>query len=346
MRAGIAGAGVMGLLMAEQLVRAGWTVTIYDAGNDNCSTAAAGLLTPVAEREKCGRDIFTLGMKSLVTYWPQLLSRLQRNIYFSCSGSLLVSHARDYHELQRFAELTADCGEIQFLNSDDIAALEPQLRKFSRGIYLRHEGQIDSQHFMRAMMEYLTGHGVIHHQTIIKNVQPGKIFLQDQTMKFDLVIDCRGLGAKQQFPSLRAVRGELLWLHASEVNITRPVRYLHPRYGLYLVPRPDQIYLLGASEIEAEDYSPVSVRTMLELLTAANCIHPGLLEARILKTVTQCRPTLASHLPEIRVEQGLIAINGLYRHGFLIAPAIAEEVMRWISDGVINPEYQQLWEAA
>ena len=63
----------------------------------------------------------------------------------------------------------------------------------------------------------------------------------------------------------------------------------------------------------------------MELLSAAYTVHSGFAESRILETLTQCRPTLKNNLPAIRMtETGVMAINGLYRHGFMIAPAIVD----------------------
>jgi glycine oxidase len=118
---------------------------------------------------------------------------------------------------------------------------------------------------------------------------------------------------------------------------------MHPRYGLYIVPRPDQIYLIGATEIESEDFSEISVQSILELLTAAYAVNSKFAEARILKTVTQCRPTLTDRRPQIKYTDGLIALNGLYRHGFLIAPSLAHEVMQWFAPSRFL-RYPTLWE--
>jgi glycine oxidase len=63
----------------------------------------------------------------------------------------------------------------------------------------------------------------------------------------------------------------------------------------------------------------------MELLSAVYTVHSGFAEARILEMSTQCRPTLKDNLPEIRISKpGLMLINGLYRHGFLIAPAVMD----------------------
>ena len=86
-----------------------------------------------------------------------------------------------------------------------------------------------------------------------------------------MVFDCRGFGAKKAYPQLRGVRGEVIWLQTSQVQLAHPIRLVHPRYPLYVVPRGQGRYVIGASQIESEDFSAISVRTILELLTGFNC---------------------------------------------------------------------------
>jgi len=336
MRVGIAGAGIMGQLMALSLLHAGWTVTLFDqSASSNCSMAAAGLLAPMSELEKSDLSIYHKGLEALTLHWPKIITLLNKPIYFKTSGSLVISHPRDHEELNRFITLiSAKFSNKLFaiLKKKDINTLEPEINKFNHGVYFQQEGHIDNQQLLKVLEDYLIQQGVIFHKnSTVSEIAEGQIILQENPEKnfiFDLVIDCRGLGAKKIFKDLRGIRGELMWLHAPDVHITRPIRFLHPRYGLYIVPRPNQIYLIGASEIEAEDYSEISVQTTLELLTAAYSVHAGFSEARVIKTLSHCRPTLIHHKPEIKYAKRFIAINGLYRHGFLIAPTLAHEVMQ------------------
>ena len=124
------------------------------------------------------------------------------------------------------------------------------------------------------------------------------------------------------------VRGEIIWLHAPGVVLQRPVRLLHPRHRVYLVPREGGHIVVGASEIESEDRSPVSLRSMVELLAAAHSIIPELAEARIVHFETNLRPALPNNLPRIAQSPGLVRINGLFRHGWLIAPALVEQALK------------------
>ena len=137
------------------------------------------------------------------------------------------------------------------------------------------------------------------------------------------MIDCRGLAARDVFPELRGVKGETVLIETREIALSRPVRLIHPRWPLYIVPRPDGRFLIGATTIESEDLG-VSVRSALELLSAAYALHPIFGEARIVEVGAGLRPALPDHAPRIRIEGRRIAVNGLYRHGFLLAPALAE----------------------
>jgi glycine oxidase len=79
------------------------------------------------------------------------------------------------------------------------------------------------------------------------------------------------------------------------------------------------------------------VRSSLELLSAVYSVHSGFGEARILESATQCRPTLPNNLPAIRCThakgQRTLEINGLYRHGFMIAPAMLDVVLELVQLG-------------
>ena len=72
----------------------------------------------------------------------------------------------------------------------------------------------------------------------------------------------------------------------------------------------------------------MSVRSALELLSAAYTVHSGFAEGRILEFGAQCRPSFKNNLPQIiHSDSKLMHVNGLYRHGYLIAPAIVDSVL-------------------
>ncbi|MEW5307029.1 MAG: hypothetical protein WDW36_009450 [Sanguina aurantia] len=140
-----------------------------------------------------------------------------------------------------------------------------------------------------------------------------------------MVVDVRGLGARSDtgasaIANLRGVRGETVLLRAPGHGLTRPVRLLHPRTSVYLVPHGIDQLLVGATEIETEDRSEVSLRSALELLGAAYSVMPALAEARIERLDRNLRPALPDNAPRTVVESGLVRINGLFRHGWRWRP--------------------------
>jgi len=156
-------------------------------------------------------------------------------------------------------------------------------------------------------------------------------------------VSVRGEHKKKHTPPIfdvRGVRGEVAWLDCPGHGLTRPVRLLHPRHRVYIVPRTARDVLVGASEIESEDRSPASLRSVVELLAAAHSVVPALAEARILKLDVNLRPALPDNAPRTEHAPRLLRINGLFRHGWLLAPALVDAALRhngWTA-GLETPE--------
>ncbi len=351
----IVGAGLIGRLIALSLHRQGFSVTLFDKddknGHQSAAYAAAGLLTPLGEAFHSPENIVAMGFESL-KLWPKLLSTLDEHVYFQQRGAIMVSHEQDkgtYHHHARFLANHLPKETVHHLNRQSLEQLEPELaRSFHQGMYLPDEGQIGNRRLLIALRKqleqeqvtWLANHLVIEikptaNKTSIRYVHENK----EQSCDFDLVIDCRGTGARKTSSSastaalkdLRAVRGELFQLFAPQVNISRPVRLMHPRYQLYIAPKSKGFYVVGATEIESDDSSPMTVRSAMELLSAAYSVHPGFAEANIRQHVSQCRPAFSDNQPQICLGQRLIQVNGLYRHGFLIAPVVLQQISELVA---------------
>lgn len=351
MKIGIVGAGIIGRLLTWRLLTIGHEISLFDQGDKSgeagCSYAAAGMLAPLSELEKTEVLIYNMGQHAL-TRWSEIIRKLKQPIDFAQEGTIITAHPKEQIELTRLMDQLrykqVGCDDAIELSPHEVNKLEPEFNQEFKAFYISNEGHLNSQQVMSALGEVIEASSVNwHSMAMIESVTPNAVQINEQDYHFDLVIDCRGLNGRQYFPDLRAVRGELIWLHAPEVNFYRPIRYFHPRYRIYIVPRRDNVYIIGATEIEAEDYSPISVRSLLELLTAAYSIHPGFAEARLLKTVVNCRPALANNLPRIIHDEGLIAINGLYRHGYLLAPIVVDEVCNYLNHGLAKLDFPELF---
>lgn len=340
----------MGMLLAFSLRKLNFDISLFDFKiNENCSYAAAGLLSPMIELIRNDPVIFKLGTDAINKYWPDIITHLESDIYFEKKGSILLGFPQDYndviHSVQRIKSKLNVHNFYSELSSSELENLEPELSKFNHGYYFSNEAQLDNQALLHALQKNLLQSKVkLFNQHKVSHLRAGSIEVDGKTINYDFIFDCRGLGAKDTFDDLRGVRGELIWLLAPDINLTRPIHLMHPRYNLYIAPRPDHYFLLGASEIEATDFSPISLKSTLELLSAAYSINSKFAEARVVKTVTQCRPTLFNHLPKIKYTSGLMRINGLYRHGFLISPSLVNDIVRFFQTGFSTVNYPDLWE--
>ena len=341
LRIGIAGAGVLGRLLAFTLSRAGHDVQVFDpasgpgpraeSGSQAAGWTAAGMLSPVAELERAGADVFALGVRSC-QLWPQIVQALSEPVALHMHGSLLLAHRSDAGAAQRVVGLLQAKADAPYqpqpLSMDALRDLEPSIQGPALAWLLPSEGQIHPVQALQALAAQATMQGVQWHWgSTVTAVDAGAIHAGEAQHRFDHVFDVRGVGAKPALP-VRGVRGEVFWLHAPGVPLHRPVRLLHPRHSIYMVPRPGDVIVVGASEIESEDRSPVSLRSTLELLSAAHSVMPALAEARVVHTETNLRPALPDNLPAIRHSAGKTEINGLFRHGWLIAPALVEQALQ------------------
>jgi len=356
LRIGIAGAGLLGRLAAWTLARQGHQVSVFDPapdagprhdGQGAAGFTAAGMLSPVAERETATAALADLGWAS-IAHWGRVAQHLEATTpLIHTRGSLLVAHGSDLGAARRvLARLNPSPGSQeapprhapQALDGQALGQLEPALHSSGGPLHawlLPGEAHIDTVRTLVALQAQARGvHW--HWGQRVSELTAGALttqavdhsgHVQPKRHTFDLVWDLRGTGAKEAC-EVRGVRGELVWLQAPGLGLQRPIRLLHPRHRVYIVPRPDDVVLVGASEVETEDRSPMSLRSAVELMAAAHSVLPALAEARILKLDVNLRPALPDHHPQVQVEPGLIRINGLYRHGWLLAPALLSQVLQ------------------
>ncbi len=326
MKITIIGAGVAGLTAATEFSERGFDVTLVDRGPgpgpQSCSWYAGGMLAPWCEGESAEEPVVRYGAGA-IEWWRKRVPGVRR------SGSLVLACSRDAGELTRFARRT---GEHVTLDGDGIAELEPDLAgRFSRALHFTKEAHLDPRQALESLVQTL----------VAKNCK-----LRFETGAEDvsdtgegIVVDARGFAARDALPDLRGVKGEMLVVRCRDITLSRPVRLLHPRFPVYIVPRDDNTFMIGATQIESEDHSRITARGMVDLLNAAYALHPAFAEAEILETGTDVRPAFADNLPRIRWRGDRIYVNGLFRHGFLLAPACAQMVAEKLADPDFQPEF-------
>lgn len=319
----IKGAGVAGLAAAFELARRGIAVEVMDAAETvgtGASTYAGGMLAPYCEREAAEETVLTLGLSS-AGWWAEAVPG-----GVSRKGTLVIAAGRDSGELDRFASRTRG---YEWVGGNTIGELEPDLAgRFDRALFFPEEAHLDPRKAMAGLYQALVERGVRFH---LGSTEP------PAGAAFSAVVECTGAAAIATTPGLRGVRGEMLFLETAEITLSRPVRLLHPRHPLYIVPREDHRFMVGATMIETDDDGPITARSVMEFLNAAYAVHPAFGEARLVETGVGVRPAFADNLPRVLEREYGFSIAGMHRHGFLLSPAMARQLADRICAGEHPP---------
>lgn len=329
MKVTVIGAGVVGLACAVELSERGVDVEVLERsdslGKAACSWRAGGMLAPWCEEESAEPLVKRLG-EAAIPWWREKFPGTVHN------GTLVVAHGRDVVELTEFARRTEGHRHV---SRSELEALEPDLAdRFQQALFYEREAHLDPRAALSALVERLSARGVpVRFGETVDAERVRALRSRGRT-----VVNCSGLAARDVLPDLRGVKGEMALVRLRDVSLRRPVRVLHPRIPIYIVPRGDGLFMVGATMIESDDEGRVSVRSLLELLTAAYALNPAFGEAEIVELATGVRPAFMDNLPRIRWREDVLHVNGFFRHGFLLAPALARMAAKVLLDDRRFPE--------
>ncbi|MEM7619964.1 MAG: FAD-dependent oxidoreductase [Pseudomonadota bacterium] len=320
----ILGAGIVGLWQALMFAKAGYDVHLLEKDEtlfaSSASRYAGAMLAPFCEEESAEAIIRDLGLRSMELWFEQDPDIIQ-------NGSLVLALPREQKELKRFARMTK---EHVIVSKQDLDDLEPDLdNRFDAALFYPKEAHFNPQTASQKLLTELRNYGCKTY------FGPDQIIIAPNTTWH---IDCRGIAAQDILKTLRAVRGERVVVRCKEINFRRPLRLLHARFPIYIVPWPDQTYMIGATVIESSDTRAMTVRSALELLSAVYSVQPRFAEAEIMEFGAGLRPAFPDNIPKIIKDKNTLYVNGMYRHGFLLAPVLAEMTVNYVESGQMHPE--------
>src|SRR6202051_1706077 len=152
----IIGAGIACEWQALWFAQAGHDVTLHERSSNammlSTSHWAGGMLAPYCESEVAEPVISRLGLRG-VALWRAELPDTPFN------GSLVVAHARERGDFERFARMTSG---HRRLDAAAIAELEPSLEgRFREALFFSDEGHVEPRRVLPKLHEKIVSAGGI-----------------------------------------------------------------------------------------------------------------------------------------------------------------------------------------
>jgi glycine oxidase len=308
-RVKVLGAGIIGLSVADELLRRGHAVTVVDpAPGTGASYAAAGMLSPSAELWYGEEALLRLGRASLAL-WPEYADRL--GVPLNTAGTLLVGY---------------DAGDRQQV-ARQIALLE----EHSAGVELREDGA------------FLPDEASVDPRAVLATLMaPVPVVPADPGTDHDVTVLATGSVLPPPYRSLvRGVRGEILRVRSDDPPETTVRGWVHGD-PVYVVPRASGEVVVGATSEEHDQPPVVTAGGVRRLLAAARFLWPALDRAELVEAVARDRPGTADNLPLVgpagHGADDVVLAAGHYRHGVLLAPLTARLVADHLETGAVDPD--------
>ena len=340
MRVAVIGAGIVGLSCAEELVRAGHVVRVFDPDPGAGATrAAAGMLAPAGEAWHGEVDLLRLGLAS-ARLWPRYAARLQEatgvDVDLRTTGTLLVGQDHDDLEQVRrtLGVLAAEGISFRELDRREARVEEPTLSRVAGAALLPEDHNVNPRRVSDALLE-LVGERIVRARADV--VDTGVVTSHGAGFPCDVVVVATGAEARVAAPEVRPVKGETIRLRAGDP----PTRVLRARvHGetVYVVPRANGEVVVGATEEEHDTEPVATLGTVVRLLNAARTLVPGLETADVLEITARHRPGTPDNGPllgpvDTAGQVRRILAVGHYRGGVLLAPLTAQVVRAYVEGG-------------
>jgi len=322
----LAGAGIIGLALALELLRRGLSVTVVERGQamSSASWAAGGMLA--VDDPQNSPALMPLCRLSRTLY-PEFLERVEslsaQRVPLRTQQALQYVDARVSHGL-RMATL------------DEMALLAPGLHPGDLQFALLEEGSLDPNDLRAALPAAVrAAGGVILEQTAVLGVASGASGVRVQTASGVLStgVFVNGCGAWAGEAALGGlpvvpVKGQMLNLHCAPERLRCVVR----APGVYLIPRGEGRVTIGSTIEDAGFDETVREASIAALAEKARTLVPELQPLPQAEHWAGLRPGTPDALPVM----GAAAMEhcwhatGHYRDGILLAPATARLMAQMI----------------
>jgi len=333
----IVGCGLAGISFCEQLIANNKSFIVINNNSQQASLVAGGVYNPVVLKR------FSVVWKSVeqlaiaLPMYKAIETRLNIKLDYKLPvyrrfNSLEEQNnwytASDQAELSRFMSTTLQKNLNDSVNAD-----------FGFGEVLE-TGRIDTNVLIDSYTETLKENSQLLEETFdfeALSINTSTVSYKNITAKHIVFAEGYGVINNMFFPrvSLKEAKGELLTIHAPELNIEYILKA-----SVFIIPMGNDLYTVGSTYNWMDKTNAVTDEAKEQLLKKLkpliNCAFTVVGQsAGIRPTVSNRRPIIGSH-PEYK---NIHIINGLGTRGVLIGPYVAEILYNAIeNNGTIAEE--------
>jgi glycine oxidase len=346
----VVGGGLLGLLSARELIKAGFTVRLIERGSLGAaaSWAAGGVLSPLPPWAY-PPEVTRLSFVSQAAY-PALVEELEGETGIDPEweqsgllvlGDLVLQDAKEWCATERQQGKT--------LNPAEIGELEPMLNRQSEsGFWMPTVAQVRPPRLLNALITSLRTRGAQFEENVnalrvlVRGNRTQGVETDTGSFRSDSVVLAAGAwtGLLTDYlpspkPVVEPLRGQMILFEQGTTRLTRIVL----SDGFYLIPRRDGRTLVGSTVERVGFNNEVTISAKALLLEKASGLAPSLGARQIEKQWAGLRPAPARAVPYIGphpVIQGLYFNTGHFRNGIALAPASACLLAAWVGGSPLN----------
>lgn len=324
----IVGLGLAGLAFAEELIAAKKTFVVFEDASQTSSLVAGGVYNPVILRR------FTPvwnAAQQLELAMP-FYERLEKKLNEKFDEKFEIKRAfKSIEEQNNWFSLSDKPKLKQFMNSKiDHQKVNGVVGDFGFGI-VNEAGRIDTLKLVKAYRSYLEELKSIQFEKFEhEKIEISSEKITYKNIECKKIVFCEGFGMKENpffnYLPLDEVKGELITIHAPEINIEFLLKS-----ALFLIPLGDNHYKVGATFNHKDKTSLPSEEGKLELIEKLKKVIN--VPYTIVNQTAGIRPATADRKPFIgvhKIHKNLTILNGLGTRGVMLAPSMAKNLFNHI----------------
>lgn len=350
----IVGGGIVGATAAYYLAREDYSVTLFDSGEGQATTAAAGIICPWFTKRR-NKEWYYL-VSNGAEFYRQFMQELADDGFptdeiFEEEGALLLKKnkediALDLEKAPLKLKDSPSIGSVQPIAAQHVKNYYPLLESPYDATYVSGGARVSGRKLIQILKEaiqFFGGRILPHKASLVKkdSVQV-HIKCQNKIQAFDKVLLAAGAWLPQLLEPLNLTceitpqKGQLFSIYKKEwANKHWPV--IMPPGGFDIIPFNNGELVIGASHEKDKGYDLILDRNIIEdLYQKAQAFIPAIKDLPIHRTEVGIRaytPDAGILVGRVPLHENLWAISGLGASGLTSGPFLAYQWVEGIKTG-------------